>query len=98
MKASSRVAEVVLAQFATQEQPPRLNQAGQQILRDYFEEQRLVMVAGATGTDSTDMLVMNAKTDYVTSAKTQDEVIIGPNFLGGEYYPEGIGLWIPVRE
>lgn len=93
------IALTVLAQFMTQEElPTPLNATGQAILREYFDRKGLVMVGGAVGVnqnESTSGLVSMAMKDLILPHGSEEQPVIGPNFSGDYYFPNGVGLWLP---
>lgn len=78
---------------------PALSEAASLAVRAYLEDEGREMVGGVLPIEE-DQLRMSvvAHPDVVWVLSNVPDTIPGPYFLGGTYYPSGVGIWGPRAE
>lgn len=95
-------AREVLAKYRSDEYPPVLDETMQFAVRQLLHEGGMELGFGILPLpDSEKALSTNTLLGYDSGSKRildiNPEAVIGPYVLAGEYYHEGIGIWVPAR-
>jgi len=87
----------ILSLYSPEKELPVLDALSQLAILGHFQEQGLTTIAGILPAEKND--ITSIKTLLAVDTDTEMSLIenpgsfIGPYFLGGKYYAEGIGIW-----
>lgn len=85
---------------------PVIDELGQQAVREYFEEEGLIMVGGHSGNANLPRIPslpeptvnMLLKPDLEKIMRRFPDAIVGPYIFAGKYLPTGVGVWhAPIK-